>query len=115
MSRLYGDFCPVGHLRISRILPGKVFRKHERRDRVRAIKMNVTIGPERQLSIDLPNDIPKGPAELILLTYGGSETDKKAQTDDFRAWLEKLVQRNPVEIPKELLDKRIEMLRNDWE
>ncbi len=82
---------------------------------MRAIKMDVIIGPERRLSIDLPNDVPKGTAELILLTHGISKIDKKTQTDDFREWLKELIQRNPVETPKKLLDKRIQGLRNDWE
>ena len=82
---------------------------------MRAIKMDVIIGSERQLSINLPDYVPKGPAELILLTYDISEIDKKLQTDDFREWLEELIQRNPVETPKKILDIRIEEFRNDWE
>jgi len=82
---------------------------------MRAIKMDVTIGQERQLFIDLPEDVPKGHAELILLTHDDSETDKRVQTDDFREWLEELIQRNPVETPRQMLDKRIEAMRNEWE
>ena len=82
---------------------------------MRAVKMDVVIGPGRQLSINLPDDIPKGPAELILLTHDVSGIDQSAKTGDFREWLEEFIQMNPIETPKEILDKRIERLRNDWE
>jgi len=82
---------------------------------MRPIKLNITIGPEKHLSIKLPDDIQEGPAELILLpsnkSYRSSETSFDKEYDD---WLEELINLYPFEAQKKNLDKRIESERNSW-
>ncbi len=71
-------------------------------------------GPERQLRIDLPQDIQEGPAELILLAHEYTETFP-AFDREYDDWLERLIRLYPAETSDEMLSKRIQTERDAWE
>jgi len=61
---------------------------------MKAVKMNVFIGSDRRLAIDLPQQIQEGPAELILLCLSDKEAGE-ADSLSNRIWIESILHSIP--------------------
>lgn len=56
---------------------------------MQAIKLNAHVGRDRRVSVQLPEDMPEGEVEIIVLARGAAEADENTR----RAYLETLLRR----------------------
>lgn len=79
---------------------------------MRAIKLTANIGDNHRLNVQLPNDVPLGMAEVILLF---STNEAVNNHDDLNSFMEWLDQQPRYTRSKEEIDCCIEEERNSWE
>ena len=79
---------------------------------MRAVKLNVVITDDHKLSLELPADIPAGPAEVVVLV---PEPKSDQSTSSLMDFLEKLEQSDHPRRSKEEIDRYLEEERNSWE
>jgi len=80
---------------------------------MKAIKLSVHIGEDRRLVVELPDDVQKGPAELILLT-GEHQQTVGADGDSVDAHIERLLAR-PRGRSAAQIDRQLEVDRASWD
>lgn len=80
---------------------------------MRAVKLTGTITSNHKLMIDLPDDLPTGPAEIIVLVDVASAVPSDAE-DRFEAFLEGLETSPHRQRSKAEIDQYLEEERSSW-
>lgn len=79
---------------------------------MRAIKLTANIGDDHRLNVQLPNDVPPGIAEVILLFSANESVNNLNDLKSFTEWLD---QQPRYTRSKEEIDRYLEEERNSWE
>jgi hypothetical protein len=79
---------------------------------MQAVKLKTYITKDHRLELDLPDDLPEGAAEIIVLVQDApSSTDEESLRDFFKAVDASPRPRTSVEE----IDRYIEEMRNSWD
>lgn len=79
---------------------------------MQAVKLKTYITKDRRLELDLPDDIPEGAAEIILLVQ---DAPSPAEEESLRDFFQKLDASPRARMSREEIDQYIEEARNSWE
>lgn len=79
---------------------------------MRAIKLTANIGDDHRLNVQLPDDVPPGIAEVILLFPVNASINNLNDLQSFMEWLD---QQPRYTRSKEEIDRYLEEERNSWE
>lgn len=80
---------------------------------MRAVKLTGTITGDHKLMLDLPDDLPTGPAEVIVLVNEASAVSTDAD-ESFEAFLDSLGKSPHRRRSKAEIDRYLEQERNSW-
>lgn len=80
---------------------------------MRVIRLAGTIGPDRKLHLQLPDDVAEGPAEVIVsIPEPGTPSDG---VSDFGKFLDFVDSLPPGNRSKEEIDRALQAERDSWE
>jgi len=78
---------------------------------MRAIKMAARVDKDRKIMLEMPPDVPEGPAEVIVLVSGAPRENAHALLEAADRWRAKI----PFRRTKEEIDRYLEEERASWE
>lgn len=79
---------------------------------MRVIRLATTIGPDHKLSVQLPDDVGEGPAEVLVTLPGGSATADVSK--DFGKFMDLLDSLAPGSRDQDEVDRALQAERDSW-
>jgi hypothetical protein len=79
---------------------------------MQAIKLTTYIDKNHRLELDLPDDLPEGAAEVIVLVQ---DSPKPASEESLRDFFKRLDAAPRPDMGKEEVERYIEAARNSWD
>lgn len=82
---------------------------------MQALKLKAIIGPDHRLELTVPDDLPQGEVEVILLAPNSAPTGEHAAGESLRAFFQELDRSPRQRLSKEEIDRYLEEERANWD